>query len=110
MNEAFLVDLTVNMTNQQLKGIMAEMYTLCSNGPQGHTITINGYGDDPRELMEIPEVIAFYKRLINLGFLSLLEVSTTSVIAQKKDLLGIGALETGRPCMELPRMARAIRN
>ncbi len=35
--------------------------------------TIAGYGDDPRELYEIPEVQELCKRLIKIGYISLLD-------------------------------------
>jgi hypothetical protein len=38
--------------------------------------TIRGFGDDHREIYEIPEVGAFCRRIVNLGFVSYLELTT----------------------------------
>ena len=38
--------------------------------------TIRGFADDRRDLSEIPEVRAFCRRIVNLGFISYLEVTT----------------------------------
>lgn len=55
---------------------------------------ISGFGEDPRELGEIPEVIAFCRRLVNQGFISYLDFSTTADVVKENGMsLAWGALE-----------------
>lgn len=42
----------------------------------GFVLTINGYEHDSRELWEMPEIKLLTARLVKIGFISLLEVST----------------------------------
>jgi len=60
-------------------------------------LTVDGYNDDPRDLYQIPEVIGLFKRLLNNGFISLLEYSTIHPIMAPKNMPipspGLGALE-----------------
>jgi hypothetical protein len=37
---------------------------------------VRGFDDDPRELFDIPEVRAFCRRIVNLGFISYLDFTT----------------------------------
>jgi hypothetical protein len=41
------------------------------------TCTFDGYGDDPRDLADIPEAREFCKRLVGLGYISFLDVTTS---------------------------------
>ena len=65
------------------------------DGSYGHVVcTVRGFRDDKRSLFDIPEVRAFCRRVVNLGFISYLDFTTTfdsSVPAIAKD--GWGAAE-----------------
>lgn len=65
---------TADMTDDELKESIHQMYPMCQKMTEGFTLTISGYDNDPRELWEIPEVIKFCKKLIDLGFPALLKM------------------------------------
>ena len=53
---------------------MARFRNLVGDGQNLRCVcTVAGYGDDPRELWEIPEVQDLCKRLIKIGYISLLD-------------------------------------
>lgn len=94
-NEPQLLAVTVDMTDEQLLEGVWKSYIVCDLTHRGFGLTISGYDDDPRELFEIPEVVKFCRRILNLGFMSILEVSTQSPELKSEDSwgLGFGALE-----------------
>jgi len=86
------VPLTVDATDDDLRCMMKDM----SNhlGKTGFILTVNDYDDDPRGLYEIPECVKFFKKIVDLGFISLLELSTTvDGLAKFSGCPGLGALE-----------------
>ena len=64
----------------------------------GLLLYIMGYENDPRELGDIPRVRGFCRRLVNLGLLSVLHITTTIAGFAKSPLTmaecnGLGAFE-----------------
>jgi hypothetical protein len=58
------------------------------------TCTISDYDDDPRELHEIPEVQAFCRRPVDLGFIADLDVTTSIAgLARVGPQAGLGAFD-----------------
>jgi len=90
-----MVELGISATNEQLIDQMRIMKRAREDGTYKHIVaTIRDFGDDPRELFDIPEVRAFSRRVVNLGFISYLEMSTavgTDLPTEAK--LGWGAYE-----------------
>lgn len=92
--DAMIVQLNAVESKDELVQMMVELYPKAIEANQGFHLTIGGYDDDPRELYEIPEVIEFFKLLVEIGFLSTLTVSThLELEGETPDRLGIGALE-----------------
>ncbi len=87
----------IKMTDEEIKDAVRNLQPVCLEKQQGFCLTISGFDDDPRELYEIPEVVAFAERLVKYGFMSCLHVTTTieDLIPQFKGrkLPGLGALE-----------------
>lgn len=93
-NDALFVSLTADLTDDEIKDILFDLYPVCNKLRQGFMLTISGYDEDKRDLWEIPEVVAFYKRLIDFGFLSVLEVTTgIDGLARFPKCPGFGAVE-----------------
>lgn len=92
----FLANLHLSATNDDLIDMMRKMKAARESGWDSVICSIDGFGDDPRELWQIVEVRAFCRRLITLGFVSYLDVlagmhpdpSTPNVIR-----MGLGAGE-----------------
>ncbi len=88
--DALFCSLTPDMTDDELKECIHRMYPKAVNSEQGFLLTISGYDQDPRELWEIPEVITFFNRLIDIGFLGLLALNAQTVMPGTP---GFGAAE-----------------
>lgn len=94
-----MISMWVHFSDDQIKGIIQKAIPICSENKCGFCLTISGYDDDPRDLWNIPEVVSFMKRLVDIGFISILEVSTNSkelMRTEYKDidkLPGFGAIE-----------------
>lgn len=91
------IRLQVALSNQALIDLMREMARMRQQPRIGSVVcTIDGYDHDPRELGEIPEVRAFCRRLVDQGFISFLE-ATTSIPELSKvpggSQAGLGAFE-----------------
>lgn len=87
-----------DMTDDEIKECVQEMIPICRKRQRGFCLSIGGYDEDPRELWQIPEAVGFMQRLVKLGLISALEVSTTSADLLPKEyktdkLPGFGALE-----------------
>jgi hypothetical protein len=85
-------------TDEILKNKMIDLESMLSNTQykSGFLLTIGGYENDPRELWEIPEMKNFGSRLVRIGFISLLELSTQFKRQKDPDPmygLTLGALE-----------------
>jgi len=81
--------LSIDMTDDELKECIHKMHPRCIETGKGFYLTINGYDHDPREIWEIPEVVPFFQKLIDIGFVGLLEACT----ADDKAMSGFGVLE-----------------
>jgi len=94
------ISLEVCMSDEEIKECIRNMIPVCIEKKQGFCLTIDGFCKDERDLWNIPEAVVFMKRLCKLGFISVLEVSTTCPALMKKEyenitekLPGFGALE-----------------
>jgi hypothetical protein len=62
--------------------------------------TVNGFDDDPRELYEIPEVVAFAGKLVGMGYHTLLDMQHPEDLPLQPgapyDGLSVWLLSTGR--------------
>jgi len=89
------VDLGIDATNDEIVDQMRTIKACREDGSYCHVVcSVRGFGDDKRSLFEIPEVRAFCRRVVNLGFISYLDFTTTfdtTVPAIAKD--GWGAAE-----------------
>ena len=94
-NNVLFVDLGIDASNDDILDQMRKMKACREDGSYSNIVcTVRGFGDDKRNLFEIPEVRAFCRRVVNLGFISYLDFTTTfdsSVPAIAKD--GWGAAE-----------------
>ncbi len=77
--QILLCQIQKNETDESLRKRMIEMENILSKNSfkTGFILTIDGYDRDSRELWEIPEVRTLTKRIVKIGLISLLDVSTT---------------------------------
>jgi hypothetical protein len=94
-DDLHILALTVDMPDDEIKGVIAQVAPRVHKAQFGAVLTISGYDDDPRELYQIPECVDFFKRLSNLGLISILEVSSSldGVSRFNGPAPGIGAFE-----------------
>ncbi len=94
-DSVLFVELGIDATNDDILAQMRIMKGRREDRSYGHVVcTVRGFAGDERHLFEIPEVRAFCRRVVNLGFISYLDFTTTfdtSVPAFAKD--GWGAAE-----------------
>ena len=76
MNLAFF-NFDTKMTDAEIRASVREGVAFTSKTRKGVLVSIDGYDTDPRDLWNIPEVVAFAKRLVALGVCSVATVSTT---------------------------------
>ncbi|MCZ2341488.1 MAG: hypothetical protein LC104_06780 [Bacteroidales bacterium] len=80
-SEAILIDLMKVMREMRIQRLVDHIGT-----------TLSGWGEDPRELIDIPEVRETCQHLIDTGFVSYLDFSTS--IKPPQELIGtLGAME-----------------
>jgi hypothetical protein len=101
--DIMFLSLNADMTDNEIKDCIQNMIPVCMANRRGFCLTLGGFDNDSRELWQIPEAIQFMKKLCNIGFISVLEVSTTSpdlireefrIFADGKNGIGgFGALE-----------------
>jgi hypothetical protein len=89
MNLTFC-SLSADMSDDELKECIHKVQPRCVSTGRGCLITVNGYDRDPRELWQIPEVKAFFNRLIDFGFLSVMELMAQQAMPGTP---GFGAVE-----------------
>ena len=85
-----------DMTNSEIKEAIQYAVAIYNKNKKKFHISISGYDDDQRELYEIPEVVDFCKRLCDIGFIAIAQVSTTCSDLLENDYeenFGLGALE-----------------
>jgi hypothetical protein len=86
-------ELHLDYTNDQLTDLMHQLREQRLTGAQVTAVcVIAGFDDDPRELGEVPEVRAFCRRLVDAGFISWLDVSTSIPALRNPKLSGIGMM------------------
>ena len=106
------VELGIDASNDDILDQMRKMKFCREDRSYSNIVcTVRGFSDDKRHLFEIPEVRAFCRRIVNLGFISYLDFTTTfdsSVPAIAKDawgaaevwLCGEGRLRSQMPLTE----------
>ena len=91
-DSVLFVELGIDATNDDILDQMRTMKACREDRSYGHVVcSVRGFSDDERRLFEIPEVKAFCRRVVNLGFISYLDFTTTfdtSVPAIAKDAWG----------------------
>lgn len=77
-DRVLLVDLGIDATNDDIVDQMRVMKRAREERTYENVVCfVRGFGDDPRELFDIPEVRAFCRRVVNLGLISYLDFTTT---------------------------------
>jgi hypothetical protein len=95
------VPLSLRYTDDELIDQMLQLRQMRQTGRRGVCVcNFTDFDDDPRELHEIPEVKTFCQRLLNLGFIADLDVTTSiKELSPFKEwplpgvLVGLGAFE-----------------
>lgn len=73
------VELGIDATNEDILDQMRTMKARREDGSYSNIVcTVRGFADDERMLFEIPEVRAFCRRVVNLGFISVAEAEATA--------------------------------
>jgi hypothetical protein len=76
-DSVLFVDLGIDATNDDILDQMRTMKACREDKRYSRIVcTIRSFADDERGLFEIPEVRAFCRRIVNLGFISYLDFST----------------------------------
>lgn len=99
------VDLGLDATDEDIVGQMRVMKSAREGNLYTSVVcTVRGYGDDPRELWDVPEVKTFCRRLVRLGFISYLDVfSSVPPGPPGMSRLGFGAGEVWLTSLGLMR-------
>lgn len=86
-NAILLCTIQKDDTDEMLRNKMIQLESMlsCKLTNSGFLLTISGYDHDSRELWEIPEMKTLTRRLVNIGFISLLEMSTQLKSMQDPD-------------------------
>jgi hypothetical protein len=97
-NAILLCSIQKDDTDEILKNEMIKMESMLASilPTSGFLLSISGYEQDSRELWEIPEMKILATRLVNIGFISLLDLSTIMKSLKDPDPLyktSLGALE-----------------
>jgi hypothetical protein len=71
-----IYNVDTKMSDDEFRKLIVSGFGLCQLG-QPPLLSVDGYGDDPRDLWEIPEAVNLAKRMVSLGVCSVLHVSTT---------------------------------
>ena len=70
----YAASLSLRDTNEELVEMMRQMRAARQAGVDAVICCVSGFENDPRELWQIPEVRAFFRRLVTHGFISWLDV------------------------------------
>jgi hypothetical protein len=65
------------MTREEVQEYAASLDKVVKQKNRGMILTVSGWDDQPEGLHEIPEAVEFLKMVMDTGFFSLLEVTTT---------------------------------
>lgn len=79
-----------DMTRKEIEEVIQKSMPICKNKAQGFVFSLGGFDEDPRELWQIPKAIKFMKMIMDIGFMSVLEVSTMCVELMPERFKGIG--------------------
>ncbi len=71
-----VIGMALDETNEEVIDYIRTMKTARENGVKQVVCLIDGFNDDSRPLYAIPEARALCRRLVNLGFISYLNVTT----------------------------------
>lgn len=99
MRQLICIEMNVAQSDEEIKDCIRRILPLCHKNKMGACFSIQGFDDDEREVWEIPETIEFMKKLVDLGFMSILEISTTSPSLVRTEIFhtdklpGLGAIE-----------------
>lgn len=91
----FIIDLALSHSPEDVIGHMKSAKIAWESGLYQHVFcTIGGFGNDSRELWQIPEVRAFCRRLVDSAFVSYLSMSGQKAVGAPDGCDGLwGALE-----------------
>lgn len=91
MKQLILLSLEIGMPETQIIKAMRGMRKLRQKIPEDLSIVagIHGYGSDPRELWEIPEVRTFAVKLVELGFIAYLDPMPTDLTGPSRPFTAI---------------------
>ncbi|HYH63592.1 MAG TPA: hypothetical protein VD866_02735 [Urbifossiella sp.] len=77
-----VVELVLRATNDDILDKMRVMRQVRTDHSYSNVVcVVSGFGDDPRELFDVPEVRGLCRRLMTLGFGSYLDPTTTLAVA-----------------------------
>ena len=71
-----IYNVDVKMKDDEIRELIKNGMTLCKMSGDGAMLSVDGYGDDPRDLWDIPEAVNFAKKLFAMGVCSVLTIST----------------------------------
>lgn len=71
-----MYNVDAKMKDDDIRQMIIQGFKLCTLSGDGPMLSVDGYGDDPRELWEIPEAVNLAKKLVAMGLCSVLTVST----------------------------------
>ena len=96
--DVMILPLSPKMTDDEIKGCIQQIIPICQSKGVGFCLTISDFDYDKRDLWNIPKAVSFMRRLIDLGLIAGLEMSTQGdgLVRQEyglKSLPGLGALE-----------------
>ena len=86
-----IIALSIDTPLESITAMYSSLYEQLVKSESGFFLSIAGFDDDPRELWQIPEVVEFFKNLIEIGFITLLVPDIIDIPKGKR--LGLGALE-----------------
>jgi hypothetical protein len=80
-------------TDEEIVSMMRQMKSIREHKSKANIVMlVNGYDSDPRELWEIPEALALFRRLIDTGFISYLDPGHVPGVSEPAEG-GFGAAE-----------------
>jgi hypothetical protein len=71
-----MYDVNPSMRDQEIRELVLSGFFLAMKTNEGGLLTVGGYGHDPRDLWDIPEVVNFARKLVSMGVMSILTMST----------------------------------
>ena len=71
-----IYNVDAKMKDDDIRQMIVQGFKLIEMSNDGAMLAMDGYGEDPRELWQIPEAINFAKKLVAMGVCSVLTIST----------------------------------